>query len=145
MPQGSLVGGTGQVGDRIQQNDEIAEQFTLWSQQGSTVIRGDILVVPIEESIMYVQPIYLQSREAGGFPEFRRVVVVFGDRIEWAPTLDEALSEVFDIPLEDGETPTQPDVEPETPPEDELPPSVQELLDEAAGLLGQADEALRAG
>ncbi|MFP3915210.1 MAG: UPF0182 family protein, partial [Actinomycetota bacterium] len=88
MPQGQLVGGTGQIGDRIQQNDEIAEQFTLWSQQGSQVIRGDILVVPIEESIVYVQPIYLQSEEAGGFPEFRRVVVVYGDRIEWAPSLD---------------------------------------------------------
>src|SRR5690606_39984762 len=61
MPQGSLVGGTGQVGDRIQQNDEIAEQFTLWSQQGSTVSRGDILVVPIERSEEHTSE--LQSRE----------------------------------------------------------------------------------
>ncbi|HEX7100715.1 MAG TPA: UPF0182 family protein [Acidimicrobiia bacterium] len=144
MPQGSLVGGTGQVGDRIQQNDEIAEQFTLWSQQGSTVIRGDILVVPIEESIMYIQPIYLQAQEQGGFPEFRRVVVVFGDSIEWAPSLDEALAMVFGEAGSDGEAPPS-DEEPtdEEPPT--VPQSVQELLDRAAQLLEQADQALRNG
>ncbi len=152
MPQGILVSGTGQVGERIQQNDEIAEQFTLWGQQGSDVIRGDLLVVPIEDSIMYIQPIYLQSDQAGGFPEFRRVVVVFGDSIEWAPTLDGALADVFGIELSPdepadpgtGETADQPE-EPTEPEEEPLPASVQELLDEAASLLEQADAALRNG
>lgn len=144
MPQGILVGGTGQIGDRIQQNDEIAAQFTLWSQRGSDVIRGDILLVPIEDSLMYVQPIYLQSTEAGGFPEFRRVVVVFGDRIEWAPTLDEALAEVFDLeaPEPGAGEPDEPDEPDEEP---SIPGSVQELLDQAAAKLEEADAALRAG
>ncbi|HEX2154019.1 MAG TPA: UPF0182 family protein [Acidimicrobiia bacterium] len=142
MPQGTLVGGTGQVGERIRQNDEIATQFTLWSQQNATVIQGDILVVPIEESIMYVQPIYLQSDQQGGFPEFRRVVVVFGDRIEWAPTLDEAMADVFDIELPDGEAPAEPD---EPSDGETLPGDVQELLDQAADALQRADEALREG
>lgn len=146
MPQGILVGGTGQIGDRIQQNDEIAAQFTLWSQRGSDVIRGDILLVPIEDSLMYVQPIYLQSTEAGGFPEFRRVVVVFGDRIEWAPTLPEALAEVFDLeaPEPGPDQPDEPD-EPDDGEEPPLPGSVQELLDQAAVALEEADAALRAG
>jgi uncharacterized protein len=145
MPQGILVGGTGQVGQRIAQDDEISGQFTLWGQQGSTVIRGDLLVVPIEESVMYIQPIYLQSEEAGGFPEFRRVVVVFGDQIEWAGTLDLALAEVFDIEVDPDEQPP-PDGE-EPPPDggEDIPPDVQQLLEEAAGLLEQADEALRSG
>lgn len=147
MPQGILVGGTGQIGERIQQNDEIAEQFTLWSQQGSQVIRGDMLVVPIEDSVLYVQPIYLQSDQAGGFPEFRRVVVVFADRIEWAPTLDEAMAEVFDLepptpePDGGGEPTDEPDGDGETP----LPGTVQELLDDALALLEEADAALRSG
>lgn len=143
MPQGTLVGGTGQIGDRIQQNDEIAEQFTLWGQQGSEVLQGDLLVVPIEESVMYIQPVYLQSVQGSGFPEFRRVVVVFGDDIEWAPTLDEALAEVFDIEL--VEQPATPDEEIPDAPDEELPSGVQELLDEAAALLEQAEEALRDG
>jgi uncharacterized membrane protein (UPF0182 family) len=139
MPQGILVGGTGQIGDRIQQDDEIAEQFTLWSQQGSRVIRGDLLVVPVEESVMYIQPIYLQAAESGGFPEFRRVVVVFGDQIEWAASLDEAIAEVFDVAA-----PSTPD-EPPEPGEGGIPPTVEQLLDRAAQLLNDADAALRAG
>ena len=145
MPQGTLVAGTGQVGERIQQDDEIAEQFTLWSQQGSDVIRGDILVVPVEESILYVQPIYLQSQQAGGFPEFRRVVVVFGDRIEWAPTLDGALAEIFDIELPEDEPVDSEPPESEEGDDEGLPPSVQDLLDQAAARLEQANEALRTG
>ena len=146
MPQGILVSGTGQVGERIQQNDEIAEQFTLWGQQGSDVIQGDLLVVPIEDSIMYIQPVYLQSAEAGGFPEFRRVVVVYGDSIEWAPTLDGALAEVFDIELDPDDPSAGPDPDdPDEPDGEVLPPSVQELLDEAATLLEDAETALRNG
>lgn len=93
---------------------------------------------------MYIQPIYLQAQEQGGFPEFRRVVVVFGDSIEWAPSLDEALAMVFGEAGSDGEAPPS-DEEPtdEEPPT--VPQSVQELLDRAAQLLEQADQALRNG
>lgn len=141
MPQGTLVGGTGQVGDRIQQNDEIAEQFTLWRGQGSDVIQGDLLVVPVEDSIMYVQPIYLQAQQ-GGFPEFRRVVVVFGDQIEWASTLDAAMAEIFDIEVSEPEGPGETPTDPGDP---EVPSTVGQLLDEAAALLEQANQALQAG
>jgi uncharacterized membrane protein (UPF0182 family) len=75
MPQGDFVDGTEQVGQRIDQDAEISEQFTLWDNQGSTVIKGDLLIVPIEDSLMYIQPIFLAA-EGGGIPEFRRVIVV---------------------------------------------------------------------
>jgi uncharacterized protein len=94
MPPGGFVDGVGQVGQRIEQDPDIAQQLSLWDQSGSTVIKGDLLVVPIEESVIYFQPIYLEE-SGGAFPEFRRVVVVFGERIEWANTMDQALELVF--------------------------------------------------
>ena len=94
MPQGKLVDGTEQVGQRIEQDAEISQQLSLWRGDGSDVIKGDLLVVPIENSVIYFQPIYLE--EAGGaFPEFRRVAVVYSDRVEWADSLDGALELVF--------------------------------------------------
>jgi uncharacterized protein len=148
MRRGALVDGTGQIGQRIDQNDEISSQFTLWRGQGSEVLLGDMLVVPIEESMLYVQPIYLEAASAaGGIPEFRRVVVVFGDEIEWAETLDEALAEVFDaepplgVPEGGGG-----DGDPELTPEEPAPAgSVQELIQQASTALDDADVALREG
>lgn len=102
MPQGELVDGTEQVGQRIEQDAEISQQFTLWDSIGSMVIKGDLLVIPIEESVLYIQPIFLEA-EGGGFPEFRRVAVVFGDRVEWDDTLDGALAKVFGAPEDGGE------------------------------------------
>ena len=144
VPRGSLVEGTGQVGQRIDQNDEISSQFTLWRGQGSNVLLGDMLLVPVEESILYIQPVYLEAdTSAGGLPEFRRVVAVYGDRIEWAETLDEALAEVFDtqpLPVPDGESEGDPELSP-SPPEG----SVDELVQQASEALEEADQALRTG
>src|SRR5690606_3279565 len=86
------------------QDGDIAQQLTLWQGAGATVIKGDLLVVPIEDSVVYFQPIYLEE-SGGAFPEFRRVVVVYGDRIEWAASLDRALELVFGA----GSGPTDPD------------------------------------
>jgi len=133
LPRGSLVEGTGQVGDRIEQNDEISSQFTLWRGQGSEILLGDMLVVPVEESILYVQPVYLEAQQ-GGLPEFRRVVVVHRDRIEWGSTLDEALALIF------GESVGPPDDGPEVPAED-----VMQLLEQAQAAFERANTALRAG
>lgn len=135
MPQGELVDGTEQAGQRIEQDAEISEQLTLWRGEGSDVIKGDMLVVPIEESVLYVQPIYLE--EAGGsFPEFRRVAVVFADRVEWADSLDGALALVFGEGAEDE-------------PDDEPPPpqagTIEELVVEAGEAFTRANDALREG
>ena len=140
MPQGELVDGTEQVGQRIDQDAEISEQFTLWSNQGSRVIKGDLLVVPIQDSIVYVMPIFLEA-QGGGIPEFRRVIVVYGDKVEWAQTLDAALELVFGEGT-GAEGPDEPDQPSEPTPGGE---TVAELLEQAAAAFAQADQALTNG
>jgi uncharacterized membrane protein (UPF0182 family) len=139
MPQGQLVDGTEQVGQRIDQDANISEQFTLWDNQGSRVIKGDLLVVPIEDSILYIQPIFLEA-EGGGIPEFRRVIVVYGDQVEWAETLDGALELVFGDGI--GAEPEEPS-EPTEPVPDAS--TVAGLLDQAAAAFAAADQALTQG
>jgi uncharacterized membrane protein (UPF0182 family) len=139
MPQGELVDGTEQVGQRIDQDGDISEQFTLWDNQGSRVIKGDLLVVPIENSLLYIMPIFLEA-EGGGIPEFRRVIVVYGDQVEWAQTLDAALEQVFGEGT--GEEPTDPATPEEPTPGGE---TVAELLEQAAAAFARADQALTAG
>ena len=149
MPQGSLVEGTGQVGNRIDQDDEISQQFTLWRGQGSSVVLGDMLVVPIDQSVLYVQPVYLEA-EQGGLPEFRRVVVVHGDDIEWDDTLEGALAKIFGaaddgpIPEAEGEDQAEATGDEE---EDPAPGSrtVRQLLSEASDAFDRANQALMSG
>ena len=145
MPQGSLVEGTGQVGNRIDQDDEISQQFTLWRGQGSSVVLGDMLVVPVDESVLYVQPVYLEA-ESGGLPEFRRVVVVHGDDIEWDDTLEGALAKIFGS--DDRPAPAPEDREEGVDETDEQVPlssAVIELLSRASDAFEGANEALVKG
>jgi len=90
----SLVYGPQQIENRINQDTEISRQISLWDQRGSKVIRGDLLVIPIEESLLYVQPLYLQA-EGGRIPELKRVVVAYQNRVVMQETLDGALTELF--------------------------------------------------
>jgi hypothetical protein len=90
----SLAFGPRQVENRINQNTEIARQITLWDQRGSQVIRGDLLVIPIEESLVYVQPLYLQA-EGGRIPELKRVIVAYQNQVVMQETLEGALAELF--------------------------------------------------
>jgi uncharacterized membrane protein (UPF0182 family) len=90
----SLAFGPQQIVNRINQNTEVSQQLTLWDQRGSQVIRGDLLVIPIEEALMYVQPIYLRA-EGGRIPELKRVVVAYQNRVVMRETLDEGLAEMF--------------------------------------------------
>ncbi len=89
-----LVFGPQQIGNRINQNTEISRQVSLWDQRGSRVIRGDLLVIPIEESLLYVQPLYLQA-EGGRIPELKRVIVAYENRVVMEETLDGALAALF--------------------------------------------------
>ena len=90
----SLVYGPQQIENRINQDTEISRQISLWDQRGSKVIRGDLLVIPIEKSLLYVQPIYLQA-EGGRIPELKRVVVAYQNRVVMQETLEGALTELF--------------------------------------------------
>ncbi|HUG09357.1 MAG TPA: UPF0182 family protein [Acidimicrobiia bacterium] len=140
MPEGALVDGAEQAGQRIEQDADIAQQLSLWRGEGSNVIKGDLLIVPIENSVLYVQPIFLEE-DGGAFPEFRRVAVVFADRVEWADTLNGAFELVFGIAEDepgdgDGDG-------------GELPPgevgTIEELIAEAEDAFANAEAALRAG
>jgi uncharacterized protein len=95
FPKQKLVYGPRQIDARIDQDAEISQQLTLWSQRGSSVIRGSLLAIPIDQSLIYVQPIYLAASEQGALPELRRVVVAHGNQIAMEPTLEQSLARVF--------------------------------------------------
>jgi len=94
FPKQKVIFGPGQVVARINQDQEISPQITLWNQQGSEVIQGTLLVIPIEESLLYVRPLYLRS-QGGRIPELKRVIVAHQNRIVMENTLDEALERLF--------------------------------------------------
>ena len=88
-PDVSIFGPT-QIEARIDQTPEISSQITLWDQSGSSVIRGNLIVVPVGGSFVYLQPIYLQSTSSA-FPQFTKIVVATPSKVAWADTLSEAL------------------------------------------------------
>jgi uncharacterized membrane protein (UPF0182 family) len=159
FPKQTVVYGPRQVVARINQDEVISPQITLWSQQGSTVIQGTLLVIPIEESLLYVQPLYL--RAAGGrIPELKRVIVAYKDlkrdRIVMAETLALALAQVFSPDTPAGRT-SRTEVGPEGQPpstpsgsDPALPPlkpgaTLAELAAQANTHHSRAQSALRAG
>ena len=94
FPRQSLVFGPAQVVNRINQDTEVARQISLWDQRGSEVIRGELLVIPIEESLIYVQPLYLRA-QGGRIPELKRVVVAHESQVAMDSTLELGLSRIF--------------------------------------------------
>jgi uncharacterized membrane protein (UPF0182 family) len=94
FPKQTVIFGPRQVAARISQDQAISPQITLWNQQGSEVIQGTLLVIPMEESLIYIRPLYL--RAAGGqIPELKRVIVAYQNNIVMEPTLGEALERIF--------------------------------------------------
>ncbi len=83
------------IESRIDQDSVISPQFTLWGQQGSTVLRGNVIVVPIENSLLYVEPVYIQSDNENSLPEMKRVIVAYGDKIYMEQTLQQGLDKLF--------------------------------------------------
>jgi hypothetical protein len=94
FPRQSLVFGPNQIANRINQDTEVSRQISLWDQRGSEVLRGELLVIPIEGSLLYVQPLYLRA-EGGRIPELKRVVVAQEGQVAMAETLDGALRALF--------------------------------------------------
>ena len=98
-----LIYGPMQIEARINQQPDISSELTLWGQQGSSVIRGNLLIIPIDHSFIYVEPIYLQS-EQGEMPQLKRVIAVHNGRLAMGRNLDAALNAVF---AQEGATPAQ--------------------------------------
>jgi uncharacterized membrane protein (UPF0182 family) len=96
FPKQELIFGPLQIEARIDQDPEISAQLSLWSQRGSQVIRGNLLVIPMDRSLLYVEPLYLQA-ESGEIPELKRVILSSGERVVMAETLSEALAKLFGV------------------------------------------------
>jgi len=107
FPKSKNVYGPMQIEAQINQNTEISADFTLWSSKGSSYSRGNLFIVPIESSLLYVEPVYLEAANAA-IPEVKRVIVAYGDKIAYENTLGEALASLFgdeadtSEPVDDG-------------------------------------------
>ncbi|MFC2070818.1 UPF0182 family protein, partial [Chloroflexota bacterium] len=133
FPQGTWVDGPSQIENRIGQDTVITEQLALWGRGGSDVIRGNLLLIPIGESILYVEPVFLQA-EGGGLPELKRVIVAAGDTIVMTPTLAQSLEAVFGA----GELPVIPEIPPPDTGDTEEPE--EPVSGDIASLIAQAQQ-----
>jgi uncharacterized membrane protein (UPF0182 family) len=124
FPRQSLVFGPRQIVNRINQDTEISRQLSLWDQRGSEVIRGQLMVIPIGEALIYVQPIYLRA-EGGRIPELKRVVVAYENSVVMEETLDQGLERIFggrgDLRMTSVEVPPEVDEEGSPPAPPPLP------------------------
>lgn len=94
FPKDKRILGPQQVESKIDQDAYLSQKLSLWDQRGSRVIRGNVLAIPVENNLFYVEPIYLQS-ETAAYPELRIVVIMHNDQISYAPTFDEALKKMM--------------------------------------------------
>ncbi|MCC2319079.1 UPF0182 family membrane protein [Cellulomonas chengniuliangii] len=121
LPRDSTVPGPGQVNNNFSADPTVSQQLNLLQQANSAVVRGNLLTLPVGGGLLYVQPVYVQSSSGTQFPLLQRVLVAFGDQIGFAPTLDEALDQVFggDSGTNAGDVGTDPEAGVEQPaPED---------------------------
>ena len=140
FPKQELVYGPSQIVGRINQEAEISQQLTLWGQGGSSVIRGSLLVIPVEESVLYIQPLYLAAASDRNLPELKRVIVAYGNQIAMEETLDLSLARIFGGPASPGATPA---AEANGQPREQE--SAQSLIRSAAETYNRAQSALKEG
>jgi hypothetical protein len=96
FPKNEVVKGPLQVENQIDQDSVISPQFSLWGQQGSSVLRGSIVIVPINNSLLYVEPIYLEADSESSLPEMKRVILFYDDRIVMEENLQRAIEVLFE-------------------------------------------------
>ena len=146
FPKQKVVYGPRQIVARINQDQEISPQITLWNQQGSQVIQGTLLVIPIDESLLYVRPLYLKASD-GKIPELKRVIVAYQNQIVMADTLESAVDRIFGgapgraAPQEPARAPTSSNIPSANPP----PPSQGSLAAQARDHYQRAMQAQRDG
>jgi uncharacterized membrane protein (UPF0182 family) len=153
FPKQKIVYGPRQIVGRINQDQVISPQITLWNQQGSEVKWGNLLVIPIEESLLYVRPLYLRSPE-GKIPELKRVIVAYQSQIVMAETLNDALAQIFGRSavaalssdrLQSSATSVVPATVATPEPAESHEPSTSDLVAEAQSHYDRAEKALRDG
>jgi hypothetical protein len=140
FPKQRLVYGPSQIVSRVNQDAEISKQLTLWSQGGSNVIRGSLLVIPVQESILYIQPLYLAASQESGLPELKRIIVAFGNTIAMEESLELSLARIFG-----GASPSKlPEILPKVAKETG-DRSVKALVEQAGQHYSRAQNALKQG
>ncbi len=142
FPKQQLTYGPMQIEARIDQEPMVSQLITLWSQKGSRVIRGNLLVIPIETSVLYVEPLYLQA-EKSEIPELTRIIVVYENRVVIGETLKEALDGA--VAAGPQRKPVLPVLPPGLLPETSLSPELQSLLQEAVREFDLGQERLKEG
>ena len=147
MPRDRQVDGPAIVNARINQEPEVSQLITLLSRAGSEVLQGNLVIIPVEQSLIYIRPLYVQATGANAVPELKKVIVAFGDRIAIRDTFKDALQAVFGAApetLEEGPGGDATGGE-TTPPPGDISSEARRLLDQAAQAFADADAALRAG
>lgn len=153
FPKEKLIFGPAQIQARINQDPDISRQLSLWAQRGSQVIHGNLLVIPVDDSIIYIEPLYLKA-ERGQIPELKRVTVAYGARISMEETLAAALEKIFtttdtgapEVTADDTAATAEVDEVADVVTTDEtVPGSLEELAAEAQAHYEKAIEAQKQG
>ncbi|MGH9717508.1 MAG: UPF0182 family protein [Candidatus Acidiferrales bacterium] len=145
FPKDKLIYGPEQIQSRVNQSPSISEQLTLWNQGGSRVTRGTLLVVPVQNAVMYVEPLYLEAEGSSSIPELKRVIVAYSDHVTMQPTLEDALNVIFGGQAGEAEqastaAPGIPSASRKT-----IPTETENLIEQANQQFQQAQQDLRKG
>lgn len=147
FPKNKTIIGPEQIEARISNNDVISRDLALWDSRGSQVIRGHLLTIPIEDSILYIEPLYIRAGSENAIPEVRRIIGVYGDRVVMDDNLEKVIERLFDRSL-----PTTGDLDVDDIPVDDpsaevpiLDGDYEELIMRANTLYEEAQDALRSG
>jgi uncharacterized membrane protein (UPF0182 family) len=142
FPKEKMIYGPEQIQSRVNQSPAISQQLTLWNQGGSRVIRGTLLVVPVQNAVMYVEPLYLAAEGGSSLPQLKRVIVAYSDHVVMEPSLEDALNAIFGG-QEGGMQGTAGTAS--STPVRTLPASLESLIQQANQHYERAQQALRHG
>lgn len=151
FPKQKNIYGPQQIENRINQDSYISQQLNLWSQGGSEVIRGNLLVIPIEDTVLYVEPVYIESSNETSLPEVKQVIMAYGDYIVMEETFEKSLEKILSYVKNGKKPPVQQDDTEKVPQDgeegqkDEPILNAEQLLQEISSLFDQYQKALSEG
>jgi uncharacterized protein len=145
FPKEKLIYGPEQIQSRVNQTPSISQQLTLWDQGGSRVIRGTLLVVPVQNAVLYVEPLYLAAEGGSSLPELKRVIVAYSDQAVMEPSLEDALNVIFGGNAGGPAAATTTAPTASSTPAKAIPSSLESLIQQANQHFEQAQQDLRQG
>jgi uncharacterized protein len=149
FPKEKLIYGPEQIQSRVNQSPAISQQLTLWDQGGSRVVRGTLLVVPVQNAVMYVEPLYLAAQSGSSLPQLKRVIVAYSDQVVMEPTLEDSLNAIFNgtgnapVEMAEGTAPSM--TTPSSTTVAGIPAGLEGLIQQANQHYEQAQKDLRQG